>query len=208
MMKITANKWYGPTGLYSGRGPFRSPQSFLKESVGQEDYKWISKGPDPTAVRAAAVFPIEVEQWAHLLDTPWGMNVRFRRVQGKYIYNFRMIIVSVDDRYGWLERAINAGATAWWLGTASNHVWTWSPPDLDENSIEIRPTGTYIHTDTKTILRNQVKDYNVDQVISDARDSSMTYQEIGAKHGISRITVMKLAGRAGIFRNGAAHGKT
>ena len=33
-MKITANKWFGPDGVYAGRGPFRSPQSFLKEAVG------------------------------------------------------------------------------------------------------------------------------------------------------------------------------
>ena len=207
-MKITANKWFGPDGVYAGRGPFRSPQSFLKEAVGQEDYKWISKGPDTTAIRAAAVFPLDITQWAHLLDTPWGMNVRFTRTVGKYTYHFRMLIVSVDDRHKWIERAVQAGATAWWLAATTNHVWTWSPPDLDENGLEIRPTGTYIGDETKLLLRNQVRDYVLEDVISDVRANLLNFQQIGDKHGISRITVMKLAHRAGIRRNGIRHGQT
>jgi hypothetical protein len=202
MLKISPNAWYGVNGAYAGRGPFRSPQNYLKEAVRQEDYKWISKGPDPTSIRAAAVFPIDVEQWSHLLDTPWGMNVRFTKSchDGKYTYHYRMLIVSVQDRHAWLERAIEAGATAWWLGSASANVWTWSPPDLDEHGLEIRPLGTTRKGDEGNLVKFQTKEYCLDDVISDIRLANSTYQEIGDKHGISRITVMKLAKRAGISR--------
>jgi len=106
MKKYTANKWYGHKGMYNGRGPHPSPMFFLKKSVGLEEYKWLSKGPDCYNIRAAAVFDSSVIQWSHLLDTPWSMNAVFSRDVGPYHYKWRMIVVSVEDRETWIQRAI------------------------------------------------------------------------------------------------------
>jgi len=200
MKKYTANKWYGHKGMYNGRGPHPSPMFFLKKSVGLEEYKWLSKGPDCYNIRAAAVFDSSVIQWSHLLDTPWSMNAVFSRDVGPYHYKWRMIVVSVEDRETWIQRAIDSGACAWWLGSNTNSVWQWSEPEFDDNGIEIRPNGTTIYESTRELLRHQTKDYSLSDVLTDAQNGIMTYQEIGEKHGISRITVMKLANRAGIRR--------
>lgn len=210
-MKITANKWYGPNGLYAGRGPFGSPQHYLKTVVGQEDYKWIAKGPDSTYIRAAAVFPLEVEQWSHLLDVPWGLNCRvYKEVvnakYGKYRYAFRMLIVSVEDRITWIERAIETGATAWQIGAGNTHVWRYTPPDLDEHGLEIRPTFTSAASAGDKINKIQFKDYNVDAVVAEIREGLLTYPEIGSRHGISKVTVMRIASRAGLQRNKKTYG--
>lgn len=204
-MQLSPNKWYGPNGLYSGRGPFGSPQNYLKTVVGQEDYKWISKGPDPTYIRAAAVFPLDVAQWSHLLDVPWGLSCRVVKEvvnakYGKYRYDFRMLIVSVEDRIKWVERAVEAGATAWQISSSNAHIWKYAPPDLDEHGLEIRPNFTAGSVSADKINKVQFKEYKLEDVLDELREG-IPYRQIGIKHSISNVTVMRIANRAGLQRN-------
>jgi hypothetical protein len=202
---LTANKWYPMQS--NGKSLYPTPQSILRRAVGAEEYKFVSETVTTDHIRAAVIMPVDVP-FQHLLDeAPWVMT--FKTDQ------WRMLIVSVVNPTRWLELARASGAKAWLKGHNMTMTYNWEPPELDEHGLKKRPgnalgitrvpePGARVRSDKG----KQVKNYNLEDVLSDCRLGQMTHTDIGIKHGISRITVMKLANAAGIRQRRPHHGQS
>ena len=186
---LHANKWYPiPTG--NKREPYPSPQSILRASVGEKAYKFECKTVNTDHIRAACILPKSIP-FTHLMATPWSLAYATDA--------WRMIIVSCQDFYTWIDLARASGAIAWQIGHAKTHTYQWEPPRLDRQGMEIRPPNTIANTlGRRSTFNSQYKDYDREAVLDLLREGQLSMTEIGAQHGISRITVQKIASRAGI----------
>lgn len=194
---LTANKWYP---LQNGRPLYPTPQSILRRAVGAEEYKFVSETVTTEHIRAACVMPLDVP-FQHLLeDVPWGMSYN----SGKW----RMIIVSTLDPTRWLTLSRASGAIGWLKGHNQTITYNWEPPEVDEHGLKKRPNNALGVTRVAKKKSKQVKNYSLDDVLADCKLDELTHAEIGEKHGISRITVMKLAKENGINRRKPHHGQS
>jgi hypothetical protein len=195
---LTANKWH-PDFKGTGRSykiPYPSPQSILRASVGEENYRFESKIVNTDFVRAAAIIPRDLA-FAHLMNTPWSMCYKTEL--------WTMVIVSVADFYSWVDLARSSGAIAWLVGHVKTFIYHWEPPRLDSHKLEIRPPNTLkLEGATRSDYDGQKKEYDKEAVLDLLREGNLTHTEIGNQHGISRITVQRIASRAGI-RQRAPH---
>ena len=196
---LVANKWYpdyaGPNRGY--KNPCQPPQRILRQVLGTEDYRIVCKTVSTEHIRAAALMPRGVP-YSHLLNVPWSMISRLE--EGI------LIAVSVDDRDSWLDLCRASGARAWMRCHNQTEIYRWTPPELDAQGFEIRPpnamgiTGVVSNTGRKlrADVGQQKKNYSREDVVSDLKIGDLNHTEIGKKHGISRITVIKIAHQEGI----------
>jgi hypothetical protein len=116
---------------------------------------------------------------------------------------WRMIIVSAVDPLRWIQLARASGAVAWLKASSMTYVYQWEPPKLDATGAKIRPGNALGITGESTISpsgrkkRNDTgrakKDYDRNEIIADLLLGEMNHTEIGLKHGLTRITIMKIA---------------
>jgi hypothetical protein len=187
---LMANKWY-PIPNGNKKAPYPSPQSILRGSVGESDYKFEAKTVNTEHIRAACIMPRGIP-YIHLLQTPWSMAYTTKE--------WVMIIVSVLDFYSWVDLARASGAIGWQVGHAKTHTFQWEPPRLDQHKLEIRPPNTLklLMPGPKTTWDSQIKEYDKEAVLDLLREGNLTHTEIGKIHGISRITVQRISARAGL----------
>lgn len=203
METIKPNVWYPiPPGNIS---KYPSPQSILRLAVGTGEYKFVSQTITPDHIRAACVMPLDVP-FQHLLDEPWAMSYKSE--------SWRMIIVSTLKPTRWLEIARATGAVSWYKGHPLSITYDWdeSKPMLDKHGLMIRPPNAMgengkIPAATPKVGK-QRKGYVREDVIDDLRAGEMNHTAIGVKHGISRITVIKIAKQEGISSRRPSHGQT
>lgn len=196
---LVANKWYPH---YKGAGrSYRSvyptPQSILRLAVGAEDYKFVSETVTSDHIRAAVVMPLDVPFQHLLANEPWGMSYNNKE--------WRMLIVSTLDPMRWIELARASGAIAWLKGHNMTMTYNWEPPETDEHGLKKRPPNALgVTRIPEPGLRSdagvQRKDYNKEGILEDLRLGDMTQQEIATRHGISRITVLKIAQQYGLSK--------
>jgi hypothetical protein len=203
--QLTANKWYPMQA--NGKSLYPTPQSILRRAVGAEEYKFVSETVTTDHIRAAVIMPLDVPFQHLLIDVPWGMSFKTDA--------WRMLIVSVVNPTRWLELARASGAKAWLKGHNQTMTYNWEPPEVDEHGLKKRPGNalgvTRIPEPGVRVTKKkgkQVKDYNLEDLLSDCKMDDLTHTEIGAKHGLSRITVMKIAREHGIIRRGPHHGQS
>jgi len=198
---LVANKWYpqysGPGRSYKTLYP--TPQSILRRAVGSEEYKFVSETVTTEHIRAAVIMPLDVPFQHLLANEPWGMSYRDT--------NWRMIIVSTVDPLRWIELARASGAIAWLKGHSQTYTYNWEPPETDQHGLKKRPPNALgltgepeRHEDGRKTRKDRgtTKKYNKDNMLDDLRMGTMTHNEIGQKHGVSRITVFNLAKRHNI----------
>jgi hypothetical protein len=182
-----------------GKSPYPTPQSVLRRALGTEEYKFASETVTSDHIRAAVIMPLEVP-FQHLLEcAPWGMSYTTPE--------WRMIIVSVLDPIKWLDLARASGAKAWLKGHNMTVTYNWEPPPMDEHGLKKRPPNAQGVTRVpepgiRKDKGQQRKAYDKESVIEDLR-LGLFHQDIAVKHGISRITVIKIA-----QQNGLSKGKT
>lgn len=199
---LAANKWYP---LRNGKPLYPSPQSILRASVGAEEYKFVSETVTTDHIRAAVIMPLGLP-FQHLLNEPWAMSYKTDE--------WRMIIVSTLDPIRWIDVARASGCIAWLKNHARTYTYLWEPPELDAQGLKVRPPNALGVNNKQSVLglRSdkgvQRKDYNKDELLSDCRAGLMSYVAIGKKHGISRITVLKIAKENGITRYKTAQGQS
>jgi hypothetical protein len=191
MDTLVANKWYphykGPGRSYAN--PYPTPQSVLRQAVGEIEYKFTCETVSTEHIRAAVILPLGVP-FEHLLNEPWAMSYRTDR--------WRMLVVSTVDPLRWIEMARASGAQAWMKSHAQTYTYNWEPPELDATGNKIRPPnapGAPLFGLCKTHYK---KKYDLSEVISDINSRYLTTIEIGLRHGISSATVSGIAKRAGI----------
>jgi hypothetical protein len=200
--QLTANKWYP---LQSGKALYPTPQSILRRAVGAEEYKFVAETVTTDHIRAAVVMPLDVP-FQHLLsNVPWGMTFTTKE--------WRMLIVSVLEPTKWLTLARASGAKGWMKGHNQTITYNWEPPEVDEHGLKKRPANALGATRIpEPGMRSDYgmprKGYDLEALLDDCRDTELTHAEIGAKHGISRITVLKIAKQNGISRRGPHHGQS
>jgi len=185
---------------------YPSPQSILRKAVGTGEYKFVSQSITADHIRAACVMPLDVP-FQHLMDEPWAMSYKSDE--------WRMIIVSTLKPSRWLELARASGAIGWYKGHHLSITFDWeeSKPELDKHGLMIRPPnalGENGKTPTQLPKKKgrQQKDYVREDVINDLRNGELNHTQIGVKHGISRITVIKIAKQEGITSRRPSHGQT
>lgn len=195
-MKLIRQKWYSPTGMYPGRGPYPSPYQINRISYGAADSFFTSEGPTNKHISAAVVFHAETDINELIEDIPYILVYYFDKR--------KMVIASTDDPIKWIIRCVHFDAEGWMLGTLGNHTWRWTEPDLDEHNLKIRPLAC------GGLPPNHVrrKEYDKEAILEDLRHGEYNQTDIGLRHGVSRITVMKLAKLAGIPVKGARSGAT
>ena len=199
---LASNKWYP---LRNGKPLYPSPQSILRASVGAEEYKFISETVTTDHIRAAVIMPLDLP-FQHLLNEPWAMCYKTN--------SWRMIIVSTLDPVRWIDVARASGCIAWLKNHAKTYTYQWEPPSLDAQGLKIRPPNSLGITSKQSALGlrsdagAQRKDYNKAELLSDCRAGLMSHADIGIKHGISRITVLKIAKENGISRRKPHHGQS
>jgi len=201
---LVANKWYphykGPNRHYKSGYP--TPQSVLRKAVGAEDYGFVSETVTPEHIRAAVIMPLDVP-FQHLLsEVPWGMTYTTPE--------WRMLIVSVLDPMRWIELARASGAISWLKGHSLTVTYNWEPPPVDEHGVKKRPPNALGVTRVVVPDPNrrsdkgvQRKEYDKEGIIEELKLGNLTHKEIGTKHGVSRITVIRIA-----QENGLSKGKT
>lgn len=190
---LTANKWYP---LQNGRPLYPTPQSILRQAVGSEEYKFVSETVTTDHIRAAVIMPMHVPFQHLLMNEPWGMSYKSA--------SWRMLIVSTLDPVRWIELARASGAIGWLKGHTMTITYNWEPPETDQHGLKKRPTFT---VDQAGVLRKpgnvkgrQLKNYDRQALIDDIRARLETYEAIGKKYGLSRISVMKIATKEGLTR--------
>lgn len=198
---LTANKWYP---LQNGKPLYPTPQSILRAAVGAEDYKFVSETVTTEHIRAAVIMPQAVP-FQHLLEAvPWGMTYATD--------DWRMIIVSVLDPVRWLELARASGARAWLKGHNMTYTYNWQPPERDEHGNKKRPPNALGVTASSEVLSElkyqksrshygrQLKEYDKPAILEALRLGELKHQQIADLHGISRITVLKIAQQHGLSK--------
>ena len=200
--QLTANKWYP---LQNGKPLYPTPQAILRRAVGAEEYKFVSETVTTDHIRASCIMPLNVPFQHLLANEPWGMSFKAPE--------WRMIIVSTLNPTRWLELARASGARAWLKGHNQTMTYNWEPPEVDEHGLKKRPGNALGVTrvpepGTRKDRGCQRKPYDKEALLAECRLGELTHAEIGAKHGISRITVMKLANAAGIRQRKPHHGQT
>lgn len=205
---LTANKWYP---LQNGKPLYPTPQSILRLAVGAPEYTFVSETVTTDHIRAAVVMPLEVP-FQHLLEAvPWAMT---------YTTNeWRMIIVSTLDPTRWLTLARASGAKAWLKGHNMTMTYNWELPETDEHGLKKRPPNALGVTGpkpsefdpnkkyrTRSDAGRQFKNYDKAALINDLREGSLTRVAIGEKYGLSRITVIDIAKKAGLSLRKNQHG--
>jgi len=183
---------------------YPSPQSILRKAVGTGEYKFVSQSITADHIRAACVMPLDVP-FQHLMDEPWAMSYKSDE--------WRMIIVSTLKPSRWLEIARATGAISWYKGHPLSITYDWeeSKPELDKHGLMVRPPNALGENGKENKVPKvgkQRKEYVREDVIEDLRSALMNHTEIGVKHGISRITVIKIAKQEGISSRRPAHGQT
>jgi len=192
---MIANRWYPlPKDNRRSYKSYPTPQSLLRASLGEDSYKFVCETVTSEHIRAAAILPLEIP-FDHLLNEPWAMNVRES--------NWRMIMVSAVDPLRWIQLARASGAVAWLKASSMTYVYQWEPPKLDATGAKVRPANALGITGQPAILpsgrkkRNDTgrakKDYDRDEIVADLLSGQMNHTEIGLKHGLNRITIMKIA---------------
>ena len=205
MQDKTINKWYQSDKKLKLSYP--SPQSIMRKAVGAEEYKFLCKTTNTDHIRAAAIMPAHLS-YAHLLTAPWSMIYKNK--------DWVMIIVSISEPTKWLDICKSSGAIAWQKGSSQTQLYQWEKPDMDEHGLEVRPNNTGLITEeiAKSFQlknpnkpRRQNKDYDYDELMKDIIANKLTYVAMAEKYGISRITVMTNAHRAGYkyLRAGKLH---
>ena len=195
---MTANKWHPiPSG---NSNIFPSPQSVLRSALGVVEYKFVSETVTSDHIRAAVIMPLTTPYSHLLVDVPWSM-----------VYttgSWRMLIVSVLDPVRWITMSRACGAVAWLKGHSITCTYNWEPPAVDEHGLKIRPPNAMGMTrpaeyhESGRLVRNdsgKARKYNEAEVLADLTHGFLTQPEIGEKHGISRITVLKIAKLNGII---------
>lgn len=198
---LTANKWYP---LQNGKPLYPTPQSILRAAVGAEDYKFVAETVTTEHIRAAVIMPLDVS-FQHLLsDVPWGMTYTTDE--------WRMIIVSVLDPVRWLDLARMSGAQAWLKGHNMTYTYNWQLPERDEHGNKKRPPNALGATAPPEVLSElkyqksrshygrQVKQYDKPAILEALRMGELKHQQIADLHGISRITVLKIAQQNGLSK--------
>jgi hypothetical protein len=188
---LVANKWYSIYKKPSTGYP--SPQSILRAAVGAQEYMFLSETVTTEHIRAAVVMPLDVP-FQHLLSSvPWGMSYRTE--------SWRMIIVSVLDSYAWIELARASGALGWMKNHNKSYTYNWEPPPLDQHGLKFR-AGAGRPTNEAMDARGagRPKKYDRDLLLEDLRMGEKTHGELATKHGISRISVLKLAQKNGLSK--------
>ncbi len=205
---LAANKWYP---LRNGKPLYPSPQAILRASVGASEYKFISETVTTEHIRAAVIMPLDVP-FQHLLNESWAMSYKTD--------SWRMIIVSTLDPIRWIDVARASGAIAWLKNHSKTYTYQWEPPELDANGLKVRPPNALGVTAppkefdpdkkfrTRSDAGTQRKDYDKEELLSDCRAGLLNHSEIGLKHGISRITVLKIAKENGISKRRPHHGQS
>ena len=192
---LVANRWYPAfKGVgRSYRNPYPTPQSILRESLGQEEYKWVCKTVTADHIRAACVLPRGVP-YAHLTNAPWSL-----------IYttsDWVMIIVSVADRYKWIDLCRASGAIAWQTAHNMTYIYEWTPPALDENGMEIRPPNalgaTAVPGSKRADFNVPKKKYDRAALLDDIRSELLSYEAMSDKYGLTRQTIYNIQKREGI----------
>ena len=193
METLKPNIWYPiPKNNVS---MYPSPQSILRLAVGTGEYKFVSQTITSDHIRAACVMPLDVP-FQHLMDEPWAMSYKND--------SWRMIIVSTLKPTTWLEIARASGAISWYKGHPNTITFDWeeSKPVLDRHGLMVRPPnalGANGKENKIPSVGKQQKDYNREDVIDDLREGLLSQTAIGEKHGISRITVIKIGKQEGII---------
>lgn len=200
---LTANKWYP---LQNGKPLYPTPQSILRAAVGAEDYKFISETVTTEHIRAAVIMPLE-NAFQHLLTAvPWGMAYTCAE--------WRMLIVSTLDPVRWLDLARMSGAKAWLKGHNLTYTYNWQLPETDEHGLKRRPPNALGATAPPAVLSEpkyqksrshlgrQIKAYDKPAIIEALKRGILKHQQIADAHGISRITVLKIAQQNGLSKGG------
>jgi hypothetical protein len=207
---LTPNKWH-PVPRNNTR-MYPSPQSVLRESVGADEYKFVSETVTTAHIRAAVIMPLD-KPYDHLLNEPYSL-VHVRPT-------WRMIIVSTLDPVKWLDLARSTGSLAWWRGHNMTVTYNWERPLTDELGNKIRPPNSLgitrppVFTESGRRARSDIGvprgQYDLESVLSDIRAGDMTWVDIGIKHGISRVTAMNIGKQHGITKtnlSGLKNGQT
>jgi hypothetical protein len=194
---LTPNKWH-PIPRNNVR-IYPTPQSILRESVGADEYKFVCETVTTEHIRAAVIIPLDLP-YQHLLNEPYSL-VHTNS-------SWRMIIVSTLDPVRWLDLARGTGAQAWWRGHNMSITYNWQQPITDELGNKMRPPnaqGITRITQYDASGRRRRSDigvprgrYDLNQLLDDIREGSMTWVEIARTHNISRITAMRVAKQHGI----------
>ena len=196
---LTPNKWH-PVPRNNTR-MYPTPQSILREAVGADEYKFVSETVTTEHIRAAVIMPLSAA-YDHLLHEPYSL-VHTNS-------SWRMIIVSTLDPICWLDLARSTGAMAWWRGHNMSITYNWQQPLTDELGNKIRPPnalGKTTITQYDASGRRLRSDagvprgkYDLNQLLDDICEGSMTWVEIGIRHNISRITAMRIGKQHGITK--------
>jgi hypothetical protein len=216
---LTPNKWH-PIPRNNVR-IYPSPQSILRESVGADEYKFVSETVTTEHIRAAVIMPLD-KPYLHLLNEPYSL-VHVRPT-------WRMIIVSTLDPVKWLDLARATGAISWWRGHNMTVTYNWERPLTDDLGNKIRPpnalgvtkppnaleaTKSAVFTESGRRVRSDIGvprgKYDLDNLLEDIRAGTMTWVDIGLKHNISRITAMNIGRQHGIKKmnlSGLKNGQT
>lgn len=191
---MIANRWYPlPKNTRGSYKSYPTPQSLLRMSLGESNYKFVCETVTSEHIRAAAILPLGIP-FNHLLNEPWAMNFRHSE--------WRMIMVSTMDPMRWLTIAKASGAIAWMKGHSMTYVYHWEPPLRDATGAKIRPPNALGITGEDTSPKGrkkrtdtgiQKKKYDRSGVVADLLNGELNHTKIGLKHGISRITVIKIA---------------
>lgn len=202
---MTANKWHPiPNG---NKDVYPSPQSVLRAALGVSEYKFVSETVTSDHIRAAVILSVDTPYSHLLVDVPWSLVYT---TQG-----WRMLIVSVLDPVRWITMARACGAISYLKGNSLTYTYNWEPPQVDEHGLKIRPPNALgttrpseFHQTGRKVRDDfgQSRKYNEADMLSDIMAGVMTQTEIGVKHGVSRITVLKVAKLNGIVsRKGNPH---
>lgn len=202
---MTANKWHPiPSG---NKDIYPSPQSVLRAALGVVEYKFVSETVTSDHIRAAVILPIETPYSHLLVDVPWSMVYTTQA--------WRMLIVSVLDPVRWITMARACGAVSWLKGNSLTYTYNWEPPAVDEHGLKIRPPNAMgvtrpvaFHESGRRVRDDfgLARKYNEADMLSDILGGELNHAEIGLKHGVSRITVLKIAKLNGIVgRKGNPH---
>ena len=190
---ISANTWHPISS--SNKRIYPSPQSILRQAIGTSDYKFHSEGASLEHIRAAVIMPRNTA-YQHLLAVPWALTYTTP--------NWVMIIASVEDQLTWIDIARASGAIGYLRSHAKCTVWSYHEPEFDEHGLKVRPR-TAVDLDravritcASSLKGKQRKNYDKESLIEDLKIGNMTHPELGAKYGLSRLTVLKIAHDAGI----------
>lgn len=195
---ISVNTWHPITNGNKGN-LYPLPQTLLRNAVGVSDYKFQCETVSTEGIRAAVIMPRGIA-YAHLLNVPWSMTYTTKE--------WVMIIASVDDQLKWIDLARASGAIGYFRSHAKCNVYRWYEPELDEHGLKVRAKSAVDWEKIQRVERgesptkgNQYKNYDKAGLLDDIREGVIEYTKLAVKHGVSRITVMRIAHDAGIRKN-------